>query len=65
MAISKKVLDRISRSLVRYRDILISARKRDVSESDTVVIIGDMMADVLGYENTSRFRRSSQSKARM
>jgi hypothetical protein len=50
MSVGKKALDRISRGLKRYREILVAAKKRDVSESDTVVIVGDMMADLLGYE---------------
>lgn len=50
MAIAKKALDRISRGLKRYCEILGAAKKRDISESDTVVIVGDMMADILGYE---------------
>ncbi len=50
MPVGKKALDRISDGLKRYRTILANARKRDVSESDTVVIIGDMLADMLGYE---------------
>jgi hypothetical protein len=50
MPVGKKALDRISRGLKRYQEILAAAKKRDVSESDTVVIIGDMMAEVLGYE---------------
>jgi hypothetical protein len=50
MAIAKKALDRISRGLKRYSEILGAAKKRDISESDTVVIVGDMMADILGYE---------------
>src|SRR5260370_36592262 len=50
MAVGKKALDRIARSLKRYHGILVAAKKRDVSESDTVVIVGDMMADILGYE---------------
>lgn len=49
MPVGKKALDRISKGLKKYTDILVSARKRDVSESDTVVIIGDMLADILGY----------------
>lgn len=48
--VGKRTLDRIAKGLRRYGDILTSARKRDVSESDTVVIVGDMMADILGYE---------------
>jgi hypothetical protein len=50
MPLGKKTLDRIARALSRYHDILVSAKKRDVSESDTVVMIGDMLADILGYE---------------
>ena len=50
MPVGKKALDRISRGLKRYQEILVAAKKRDVSESDTVVIVGDIMADVLGYE---------------
>lgn len=50
MTIGKKALDRIGEGVKRYRTILAQAKKRDVSESDTVVIIGDMLADVLGYE---------------
>jgi len=50
MPVGKKALDRIGKGLKRYRDILVAAKKRDVSESDTVVIVGDMMADILGYE---------------
>lgn len=50
MAIGKKALERIGEGVKRYRTILAQAKKRDVSESDTVVIIGDMLADMLGYE---------------
>lgn len=49
MAISKKVADRITSNLKRYQAILADAKDRDVSESDTVVIIADILADVLGY----------------
>lgn len=48
--VGKKTIERIAKGLKRYGDILAAARKRDVSESDTVVIVGDMMADILGYE---------------
>lgn len=50
MAVGKRAIERISRGLKRYQEILIAARKRDVSESDTVVIVGDILSDVLGYE---------------
>lgn len=50
MAISAKVEARISSELKRYQNILRNALKRDVSESDTVLIIADMLADVFGYD---------------
>src|SRR5579872_2150282 len=50
MAISKRVIDRIAMQLKRYQVILADAKNRDISESDTVVIVGDMLSDVLGYK---------------
>ena len=50
MAISQKVEARISTELKRYQSILASAKQRDVSESDTVVIIADMLHDIFGYD---------------
>ncbi|WP_137718519.1 type I restriction enzyme HsdR N-terminal domain-containing protein [Methylobacillus flagellatus] len=50
MAISKKVVDRITVQLKRYIPILIEAKNRDINESDTVAIISDMLADLLGYK---------------
>lgn len=50
MAIPKKVSDRLALQLKKYQSILIDAKDRDISESDTVVIIGDMLADLLGYK---------------
>lgn len=50
MAVSKKVSDRLAQQLKKYQSILSEAKDRDVSESDTVVIIADMLADMLGYK---------------
>lgn len=49
MSISKKVTTRIVSELKRYQPVLIDAKRRDISESDTVVIVADMLSDVLGY----------------
>lgn len=53
MGVSTRVADRISSQLKKYQAILADAQARDVSESDTVVIIVDMLADVLGYKKYS------------
>ena len=50
MGIPKRVTDRITSQLKKYQGILAEAKNRDISESDTVVIIADMLADVLGYK---------------
>jgi hypothetical protein len=50
MAIPKKVSDRISLNLKRYQAILSDAKSRDISESDTVMILADMLAELLGYK---------------
>lgn len=50
MAIPKKVTDRITLNLKRFQSILTDAKNRDISESDTVVILGDMLAELLGYK---------------
>lgn len=42
--------DRARPNLRKYQRILESARKRDVNESDTSVIVKDMLSDLLGYD---------------
>lgn len=48
--ISKKVLDRFSSSLKTYQGIASSHKTRDVSESDTVTLVKDILAYVFGYD---------------
>jgi hypothetical protein len=50
MGVSAKVASRISAQLKNYQGILAQAMKKDSSEGDTVVIITDMIADILGYD---------------
>ena len=47
--IAAKVAERIAFGLKRFQPILESARTRDVNESDTVVIVTDMLQEVFGY----------------
>lgn len=48
--IPKRFIDRAKPALRRYQKILESARKRDVNESDTSVIVSDMLTDLLGWD---------------
>lgn len=57
--IPKKVIDRFIKSTGKFQKVLEIAKDRDVNESDTVAIIGDIFAEVFGYnkylEITSEF----------
>lgn len=52
-ALPKKVGDRISAGLKRFQPILSAAKARDVNESDTVVIITDLLQEIFGYDKYS------------
>jgi hypothetical protein len=53
LKVSKRFLDRAKSHLRRYQRVLESAKARDVNESDTVVIVTDFLAEVLGYDKYS------------
>lgn len=48
-----KVAARLSSGVKRFQPILDSARARDVSEADTVTVVKDILAEVLGYDKYS------------
>jgi predicted type IV restriction endonuclease len=48
--LQKKVAERISAGLKRFQPILTSAKSRDVNESDTVVIITDLLQEIFGFD---------------
>src|SRR3954462_14869198 len=50
MKVSKRFADRARPALRRYQKVLESAKRRDVNESDTSVIVSDMLTDILGYD---------------
>ncbi len=50
MAIPKKVVQRFSKSLKKYRPILRQALKKDVNEADTVAIVKGLLAEVFGWD---------------
>jgi predicted type IV restriction endonuclease len=50
MAVSKKVAERIERSLKTFRVVLEQQKARDVSEADTVTLVKDLLSDVFGYD---------------
>lgn len=48
-----KAAARITVGLKRFRSVLESAKNRDVNESDTVVIVTDMLSDLFGFDKYS------------
>ncbi|HVR39816.1 MAG TPA: restriction endonuclease subunit R [Thermoanaerobaculia bacterium] len=57
MAISNKVSERLSTGLKRFSPILSSAKARDVNESDTSMIVTDLLAEIFGYDKYSEVTR--------
>lgn len=48
--LSRKVVDRIVVGLKKFQPVLTSTKSRDVNESDTVVIVTDLLQEVFGYD---------------
>lgn len=46
----KRATERISAGLKRFQPILVAAKSRDVNESDTVVIVTDLLQEIFGYD---------------
>ncbi|HJQ37468.1 MAG TPA: type I restriction enzyme HsdR N-terminal domain-containing protein [Thermoanaerobaculia bacterium] len=56
-AIPKRVAERLAAGLKRYQPILDSARARDVNESDTSMIVSDVLADLFGFDKYTEITR--------
>jgi hypothetical protein len=57
MAIPTRVADRLSAGLKKYQPVLTAAKSRDVNESDTSMIVTDLLAEVFGYDKYSEVTR--------
>src|SRR6185503_8411177 len=51
--VPNKVFDRLQAAIKRFQPILASAKARDVGESDTVIIVTDMLYEIFGYDKYS------------
>ncbi|HUW04685.1 MAG TPA: hypothetical protein VMW01_00350 [Williamwhitmania sp.] len=51
--IPPKVQTRLTSGLKKYQSIVSNARAKDINESDTVVIITDILSDLFGYDKYS------------
>src|SRR4030042_693514 len=53
MAIPTKIVGRLSEGLKHFQPIISSAKARDANESDTSMIVTDIMAELFGYDKYS------------
>jgi len=51
--VPSKVAARLSSAIKRFQPIIASAKSRDANESDTVIIVTDMLSEVFGYDKYS------------
>ena len=51
--VPNRVADRLAAGIKRFQPILASAKSRDVGESDTVIIVTDILSEVFGYDKYS------------
>ncbi|HAW08709.1 MAG TPA: restriction endonuclease subunit R [Bacteroidetes bacterium] len=51
--ITAKIKERLIEGVKKFQTILISAKSKDINESDTVVIIADILNEILGYDKYS------------
>ncbi|MDB6175160.1 MAG: hypothetical protein JWL59_4471 [Chthoniobacteraceae bacterium] len=51
--VPSKISDRLVIGIKRFQPVLQSAKTRDVNESDTVIIVTDMLAEIFGYDKYS------------
>src|SRR5438270_3095835 len=53
MSVPAKVAARLATGIKRFQPVLTNAKARDVNESDTVVIVMDMLQEIFGYDKYS------------
>jgi hypothetical protein len=51
--VPSRAADRLALNLKRFQPIVQSAKQRDVNESDTVIIVTDMLSELFGYDKYS------------
>ena len=53
----KKAEARIRAGIKKYKRIIVSAKNRDINESDTVTILTDQLAEICGYDKYAEITR--------
>src|SRR6266478_313197 len=58
-SVPTRVAERLRLSLKHFQAIVQAAKSRDVNESDTVIIITDMLSEIFGYDKYSEVTSES------
>lgn len=53
MKLSKRTSEQLAAGIKRFQPVIASAKARDVNESDTAIIVTDILADCFGYDKYS------------
>lgn len=48
--IPKKIIDRFTKTVPKFQKVVHLAKDRDLNESDTVAVLGDVLGEVFGYD---------------
>lgn len=51
--VPKKIQDRLSREVLKLQRVLQAAKDRDINESDTALIVADILSSVFGFDKYS------------
>jgi hypothetical protein len=57
MGVFVRVADRLVAGLKLFQPVLTAAKARDVNESDTSMIVTDMLADMFGFDKYTEITR--------
>lgn len=61
--IPKKFSERVASSIKKYQRVAVGHQKSDVAEADTVTLVKDILADVLGYDKYEELTSEHQIKS--
>ena len=53
MKLSKRTSEQLASGIKRFQPVIANAKARDVNESDTAIIVTDILADCFGYDKYS------------
>jgi hypothetical protein len=62
--IPQKVSERLVAGIKKFQPILTLAQSHDANESDTVIIITDMLSEIFGYDKYSEITSEKADEAR-